>query len=533
MAFKGYLNLILHAHLPYVRHPESEEYIEERWLFEAISETYIPLLIYFQKLVDENVDFRITMNISPPLITMLKDDLLQKRYLRYLIERLWLARKEIYRTKNNNKEVNDLAQYYFYKFKDFYKVYKRKYNCDLVNAFKHFQDIGVLEIIACPATHGFLPLLNVTPNAVRAQISNGVQVYKEAFGKQPNGMWLSECAYIPEIESALNEFGIKYVILETHGITNAVPTPVYGTLSPIISPDGVVAFGRDMESSKQVWSSICGYPGDPHYREFYKDIGYEADWEYIKPFVSKSGHRVDTGLKYYKITGKTNEKQLYKPDEAMAVAEMQADHFISSRINQINAATPNMIIPPVVTCPYDAELYGHWWFEGPYWLYVLFKKIHYNQDTFKLITPSEYLKLYPNIQECRPAISTWGAHGYNEVWINEGNDYIYRHLHHAAERMTYLANVIKKPTPLERRALNQCARELLLAQSSDWPFIITMNTMVEYAHKRVKDHVGRFNALADMIDKKEINEDYLENIEYKDKIFPNVDYSIYATNNGM
>lgn len=527
MAVKGYLNFVLHAHLPYVRHPESEEYIEERWLFEAISETYIPLLIYFQKLVDEGVDFRITMNISPPLITMLKDELLQKRYTRYLIERIWLAKKEIKRNKENN-ELLSLSWYYFNSFKNFYKVYKRKYNCDLVNAFKYFQDIGVLEIIACPATHGFLPLINITPNVSRAQIANGIQTYKEAFGRAPRGMWLSECAYIPELDDVLNEFGIKYIFVESHGITNAKPTPIYGTLSPIISPKGIVAFGRDLDSSKQVWSSICGYPGDPNYREFYKDIGYEADWDYIKPFVSKSGHRVDTGIKYNRITGKSAYKELYNVDNALAVAEMQADHFIASRISQINNACNNMIIPPIITCPYDAELYGHWWFEGPYWLYILFKKIYYNQDTFELITPSEYLEKYPNIQESAIAISTWGAHGYNEVWLNSQNDYIYRHLHHAADRMSLLAKNFKNPYPLQKDALNQCARELLLAQSSDWPFIITHNTMVEYAHKRVKDHIGRFNALANMIDKDEINEEYLREIEFKDKIFPNIDYSIYG-----
>ncbi len=527
MATKGYLNFVLHAHLPYVRHPESEEYIEERWLFEAISETYIPLLIYYEKLVQENVPFRITMNISAPLITMLTDELLQKRYLRYLVERLWLAHKEIHKNRDN-PQLLKLSTFYYHNFKEFYKVYKRKYQCNLIPAFKHFQDIGVLEIIACPATHGFLPLIDLTPNVTRAQIANGVQVYKEAFGRAPKGMWLSECAYIPELEPALKEFGIQYIFLETHGITNATPTPLYGTLAPIISPNGIVCFGRDLESSKQVWSSICGYPGDPNYREFYKDIGYEADWEYIKPFVSKSGHRVDTGIKYHKITGKTAQKELYDPDKAMAVAELQADHFLQCRVTQIQNATSDRISPPIITCPYDAELYGHWWFEGPYWLYILFKKIHYNQSTFELITPSEYLAKYPHIQECQPAISTWGAHGYNEVWINPATDYMYRHLHQAAERMTYLARVNLAPTPLERKALNQCARELLLAQSSDWPFIVTGNTMVEYAHKRFKDHIGRFNALADMIDKKEINEDYLENVAYKDKIFPNIDYSIYA-----
>lgn len=181
---KGYLNIVLHAHLPYVRHPESEEYIEERWLFEAISETYIPLLIYFQKLIDEGVRFRITMNISPPLITMLKDPLLQNRYKVYLLERIRLAGKEVRRTKDN-KELNDLAKMYLYNFKEFYKVYKRKYNSDLVDAFKYFQDIGVLEIIACPATHGFLPLLYVNPSAVNAQIAVGVETYTKAFRSSP------------------------------------------------------------------------------------------------------------------------------------------------------------------------------------------------------------------------------------------------------------------------------------------------------------------------------------------------------------
>ena len=208
---KGYLNIVLHAHLPYVRHPESEEYIEERWLFEAISETYIPLLIYFDKLEKENVHFRITMNISAPLITMLKDPLLQGRYRMYLLERIRLAGKEIKRTRDN-KPLNDLA-----------KMYKRKYNSDLVEGFKHFQDIGVLEIIACPATHGFLPLLYVNPSAVNAQIATGVDVYKKAFGRAPRGMWLSECAYIPELEPYLRKYGICRICFRELAYKGQIP----------------------------------------------------------------------------------------------------------------------------------------------------------------------------------------------------------------------------------------------------------------------------------------------------------------------
>lgn len=330
---KGYLSMILHAHLPFVRHPESENYIEERWLFEAILETYLPLLDYFEQLEKEKVDFRITMSITPPLISMLTDELLQKRYLKYLLERIWLAKKEITRTKEN-KKLNHLSQMYYHKFKKFYHIYKKQYHCNLITGFKHFQDIGVLEIICCAATHGFLPLLNLTENAVRAQIAVGVELYQKHFGMRPRGIWLPECAYVPELDSYLKEYQIQYIIVESHGILYAEPKPLYGTAAPIISPNGIIAFGRDMESSKQVWSSICGYPGDFNYREFYKDIGYELDFDYIKPYINKTGHRVDTGIKYHKITGKTGWKELYEPDKAMAVAEMQADHFIASRIDR-------------------------------------------------------------------------------------------------------------------------------------------------------------------------------------------------------
>lgn len=526
---EGYVSFILHAHLPFIHHPESENYLEEQWLYEAISETYIPLLNNFKKLEEEKVDFRITMSLTPPLLNMLDNKLLQRRYIKYLKKHIELSKKEILRTKNNEK-LNKLANYYFERYSNDLYIFKDVFNCNLIEAFKHFQDIGVLEIITCGATHGYFPIIYLQEQAVKAQIAIGVKTYEKYFGKKPNGIWLPECGYIPEADKYLKEFGIKYIITETHGILYANPTPIYGTFAPIISPEGIIAFGRDIESSRQVWSSINGYPGDFNYREFYRDIGYDLDYEYIKPYIASNGVRVHTGIKYYRITGKDGvEKDLYDLNWAIDSAEKQAGHFFDSRNEQIKKIAPLTANPPIILCPYDAELYGHWWYEGPYWLYVLLKKIYYDKCNFKLITPSEYIEKFPVMQISTPCRSSWGANGYSEVWLNHSNDYVHIHLHKAAERMIELTHSFpNEKNKLKKKALNQCARELLLAQSSDWLFIITNGTMVDYAKKRIKDHIGRFTKLYYQIKNNNIDEEFLKDISKKDCIFPEIDYMIYS-----
>lgn len=524
---KGYVSFVLHAHLPFIHHPESEDYLEEQWLFEAISETYIPLLLNFKKLVEEKVDFRITMSLTPPLLNMLDNKLLQKRYIAYLKKHIELAKKEIQRTSDNEK-INELSKYYFERYSNDLHIFKDVYKCNLINGFKYFQNLGVLEIITCGATHGYFPILYVTEQTVKAQIAVGVQTYEKYFGKKPRGIWLPECGYVPEADKYLKEFGIEYAITETHGILYANPTPIYGTYSPIVSPDGVVCFGRDLASSRQVWSSINGYPGDYNYREFYRDIGYDAPYDYIKPYIASNGVRVHTGIKYHRITGKSEEKDIYNVQWAKDSANSQASHFINSRKEQIEKAYSIMDKPPIILCPYDAELYGHWWYEGPYWLYVLFKKIYFDQSDFKLITPGEYIDKFSEIQVCTPCRSSWGANGYSEVWLNEENDYAHRHLHNAGNKMVELAHkFIDEQNPIKIKALNQCARELLLAQSSDWLFIITNKTMVDYAKKRIKDHIGRFNKLYEQINNDSIDDEFLNAIYEKDCIFPEIDYRIY------
>jgi len=525
---KGYVAFILHAHLPFVRHPEHDDVLEEKWLFEAISETYIPLINVFESLLDEGVDFRVTMSLTPPLLSMLSDPLLQKRYLTYLEKLIELTEKEMERTRNK-PEFHRLAEMYHKKYKSDMYIFKDKYHCNLIKAFKAIQNTGKLETIACAATHGFLPLMNTSAESITAQVSIGVNTHEKFFGKKPKGMWLPECGYIPAIEKPLKENGIEYTILESHGIMYANPRPVFGTYAPIVTPNGVVAFGRDVETSKQVWSSKEGYPGDFDYREFYRDIGYDLDYNYIKDYICNDGQRTYTGIKYYSITGKGNDKAPYDPDRAKNKADVHATDFLRNREKQVEYLHGKMDRPPVIVCPYDAELFGHWWYEGPYWLYSLFKKIHHDQAAFKLITLSEYIHENPIMQVSAPCASTWGHKGYNEFWLNDRNDWIYRHLNKAAERMVELADENMFAQGIKRNALNQAARELLLAQSSDWAFIMKAGTMSQYAIKRVNDHISRFSRLYHDIKENSIDERWLKDVEEKDNIFPEIDYRVYCS----
>jgi 1,4-alpha-glucan branching enzyme len=526
---QGYVSLILHAHLPFVRHPEYETFLEEDWLYEAITETYIPLITMMDGLMRDGIDFRLTMSMTPPLCAMLRDPLLQERYIRELNKLIELTEKEIDRTRHGEAHIyHEVAWFYHHRLKHCRHVFCDQYHRDLVSAFRKFQDAGKLEIITCAATHGFLPLMMEYPQAVRAQIMVARDSYRECFGRDPRGIWLPECAYVPGLEKFLQEAEIRWFLLDTHGIMFAEPRPRRGIYAPIFTKSGPAAFGRDVESSKQVWSSQEGYPGDPHYRDFYRDIGYDLDFDYIKDYIQPNGLRKFTGLKYHRITGKTSYKEVYRPQVARERAAEHAGNFMFNREKQIEYLHGVLGIEPIVVAPYDAELFGHWWFEGPDFLDFFFRKAAYDQKTFTTITPSEYLQAYPTQQLAQPAASSWGNKGYWEVWLEGSNAWIYPHLHVAAQRMIDLARDYKDCHGLVDRAMKQAARELLLAQSSDWAFIMKTGTMVPYAVKRTKDHILRFTRLHDQIRAGQIDERFLANCEWRDNIFPNIHWRHYC-----
>lgn len=528
MAMDGYLALVLHAHLPFVRHPEYSEFLEEDWLFEAITETYLPLLESYESLWDDQVDFRISMTLSPPLLSMLNDGLLRERYVKRLHRLIELTEREIVRHKNDG-HMTYLAQWYRDHFRHRLWQYETLYQRDLVGAFRKFVERGRLEVLTCGATHGFLPLMADFPEAIRGQLEVAVGYHESCFGQAPRGIWLPECAYYPGLDQHLRDVGLRYFIGESHAIAHAVPKPRDGIYAPIYTPSGVAVFSRDQVASAQVWSSRMGYPGDSLYREFYRDVGYDAPFDYIRPYVQPTGLRKNLGIKYHRITGEGDHKALYNPYEARQRAAEHAAHFTNGRRDQLAELRQSMGREALVVAPYDAELFGHWWFEGPWFLDVVLRQITCDHPNIALTTPTEYLQRHPTQQVAQPPMSTWGARGYAEVWLNVHNDWVYPHLHAMAERMTRLADQFPTPNDLERRALNQAARELLLAQSSDWPFIITQETSVEYAEQRLRDHIVRFNKLYEQLTSHGIEGETLTLIESRDNIFPDIDYRIWRS----
>jgi 1,4-alpha-glucan branching enzyme len=526
MGFKGYWCLQLHAHLPYVRHPDYPDFLEEDWLYEAISETYLPLLSVFEKLIEDNIDFRLTMTITPSLAGMLSDPLLQSRYYKKLNSYIEFAEKELERVKNC-PEFQPAAQMYYDRFIECKQIWE-KYGGNILLGYKRLQDLGKIEIITCCATHGLLPLL-LNEKAQRAQIQVACKDYERHFGRPPRGIWLAECAYDIGIEKFLKEQGIRFFFLEAHGLLFGQPKPKYGIFAPAYCPNGVAFFSRDLETASQVWSAESGYPGDPDYREFYRDLGYDLDYEYIRPYLHSDGIRRNIGLKYHKITGKVSlgDKRPYHPSNARQKAAQHAGNFLFNRTKQVEHLSEGFDRPPVIVSMYDAELFGHWWFEGPSFINYLFRKMYYDQNIIKPITPVEYLNEHPANQVVQPAASSWGDKGYYEMWLNASNDYIYRHLHKAADRMIELTEKFPNAEGILKRALNQSARELLLAQSSDWAFIMTTGTMVEYAHKRTRDHILNFTSLYEQINGNRIDEEFVSYLENYNNIFPDIDYTAY------
>jgi len=522
----GHVAVVLHHHLPYIRHPQYPFHLEERWLYEAITETYLPLIEAWRRLERDGVPFCFTTSMTPPLCNMLRDELLGRRYQHHLDTLNELAAKEVLRTEGT--EAAQVARFYQQRFRDLAALYTA-INGDVVGEYRRLMEAGHLEIITCTATHGFLPLMAGNRGAMKAQIELACREHERFFGQRPRGIWLAECGYLPGVDALLAESGLQYFFVDSHGILHADSPPVYGVYAPILCPGtGVAAFARDPESSRQVWSAEDGYPGDLNYREYYRDIGWDLDLEDIGPYIHPDGIRINTGLKYHRITGKTDQKELYNPEVARQRADEHAANFMFNRQAQIRWLAGHMDRPPVVVSPYDAELFGHWWYEGPMFLEALARHIHADQSEIALTTPLRYLEAQPENQESRPGLSSWGGGGYTAFWCNENNDWIYRHLHEAARRMEHLATTFPAAEGLQRRALAQAARELLLAQASDWAFILQTGTTVEYALKRTRDHLAAFHELYDAVTAGTIDADWLAAREDQWRIFPDLDPALYA-----
>lgn len=549
----GSFVFMLHSHLPYYRKAGMWPFGEEN-LYECMSETYIPILKMIEELYNEGIKAKLTVGITPILAEQLNDKHLQDGFIKYLDEKIKVSYEDTLRYPDPNvahsQHLNYLANFYY----DWFKKIKNQfleYNCDLISQFKKFQDLGLIEITTSGATHGFSPLLATDTN-LNAQFKVGSDTTKRLFGKKAKGAWLPECAYRQgysykgkdgkqkwrsAIEVTLQNNDIEYFFTESHVIEGGnsignrrvigvygnieyIPLPPrektgYDTYSAYWLPDAQVAvMGRNERAGYQVWSAADGYPGDGCYREF---------------------HRKDatSGLNYWRITSPTTDlgdKMLYDPVLAKNQVGMNSDHYTSLIYNLLNDyKNANGGKEGLVMVSFDTELYGHWWFEGVEFIKQVIEKLAKYNPGIERLTAGEYLEKHPPKEAIQIPESSWGQGGHFWVWQNHLTEWMWPIIHSCEKRIIEIVSKYEKQPEnhLLLRALNQLARENLLLQSSDWPFLITTWQAKDYATDRFREHVDRFEKIADMIENNNINDDVLREIESIDNCFSEIDYRVY------
>lgn len=526
---RGYFALILHAHLPYVLAHGTWPHGTD-WLVEAAAETYIPLLNVFRRLVSEDLSPQVTVGLTPVLTEQLADERFRREFLGYLHMKQEAAREnEAEFDRRGEGRLAELARFWRRYYEDIERDFVDRYGEDLVGAFRQLQDEGHIEMMTSAATHGYLPLL-ARDTSVQAQVQLGVASYRRHFGRQPAGFWLPECAYRPRyqwqrpvgerrqeepelrkgVEEFLAEAGLRYTVVDSHLLAGGEALGVYidrfealrrlweqsqqGVLrrptertlyrAYLASSGGegsasVAVFGRDTRTAIQVWSGEHGYPGDYWYLEFHK-----------KHFPG--------GLRYWRVTeseADLGSKAPYEPEQIPERLGEQADHFVDVIRGLVQEEAERQDLP-VVCAPYDAELLGHWWFEGPEWLYQVLKRLA-QDEVVQPITCSRYLELAPPTEMVRLPEGSWGQGGFHWVWLNEWTEWTWSHLYEAEDRLAdILERAPEEPEGELAAVLAQLVRELLLLQSSDWQFLITTWSARDYAESRFTTHFEDFGALA-------------------------------------
>ena len=520
---QGKLVMLLHAHLPFVRRPEHPRFLEENWFFEALTETYIPLIQTLSWLAEKGIPGVLNLSVSPPLLHMLGDELLKERYSHHLRKLIELADKEVARYEGDPPRLQ-LAEFYRGRLLEVESAWKERYKCDLIGALRNLRDRGKLELLTCVGTHPFLPAYQSDPSAIRFQLAVTVEAYRTAFGCDPKGVWLPECGYFEGLDQLLAEFGLEYFFVETHGVLLSKPSPRYGVFEPIRTKAGLICMGRDQASSREVWSRTAGYPGHPEYREFFRDLCREMPRSYLGDYFFAQDCPIETGFKYARITG-GEEKELYRPWRAMNLAREHARLFVSNRESQVAELSPHMDKSPVILCPYDAELFGHWWYEGPQFLESVFERVAASSDLV-LCSAGEAAQMVQPDAAREPAFSSWGEGGYGTVWINPAVDWIYPKYFEmlALFRESFKAARISGFTG---RVLAQMAREMLLLQSSDWAFMIHNHSAEHFARARVQEHYDHFMELRKLLGSSRSQSRLLDVLEKRDNIFPWMGAGLY------
>lgn len=528
MSDDGYFGLVLHGHIPWCKKSGTWPAGEE-WLFEAMNETYIPMLNVLRELKEANIKTRITINITPILAEQLADDYMKQRFTEYLEGLIKRAKNDQERFKNHS-QLKSLADFHRSRFEHVLDVFYHNYYRDINGSFKWLEQEGMVELITCGATHGFLPLFE-HDSGIFSQIQTAVDNHKKHFRTQPRGIWLPECAYRPKevkngkvresIDYWLHNSGVEYFFVDSHGILTAelLEQKNYIGLDTRYGyklETGVNVFGRNKKTSRQVWDAEVGYPGNINYREFHKKDP-------------------ESGLHYWKITDKSlgkEKKQLYDPAKAQDTLKSQAHHFIEVLEEELADFNQQFGKEGILISPYDFELYGHWWMEGVDWLKKLFELI-YSRDKIHMITISDYIENHADdFSVIKMKESSWGKGGHYEVWLNKEHGWIWHYINDSIRRFENVLDKNDSNNEKAQRIFKQTARELLLMEGSDWPFLLYTMQAKEYANKRFHNHHQRFNKLIwaaeDINDPSRIAQKELEEIEQIDSCFPEINVNYFS-----
>lgn len=563
MKGKGKFALVLHSHLPYViSHGKWPHGMD--WLSEAASECYIPLLNTFNRLLDEGIKAKVTMDISPILSEQFADDNFKSELIEYLNMKISSAAND---RENFEKEGLDeyivTAKHWEKHFTQILIDFTEKYHRDLNKAFRQLQEAGAIEIITCGATHGYFPLLS-EDISIQAQVKQAISAHERHFGVKPRGIWLPECAYRPRyewqnpaeperkpymrkgVDEFLSENGIEFFIVDTHltrGGKNIgayierfqalqqlwkqfssqykpanvnkerSPYEVYLVSSNPAKKKPVAIFTRDPNTTIQVWSGEHGYPGDGNYLEFHK-----------KSFPG--GHR------YWKITSQKADlgsKEVYNIQRAKESIYPQADHFVNLIKDVLDGYRQRGNDLGILVSPFDTELFGHWWHEGPDWLYEVYKRID-KDEAIERVTLSEVMDKKKPSTVIQIPEGSWGQGGFHYIWLNDWTKWTWKYVYEAERKMIELAQKFADSDNENlQKIVKQAARELLLLQSSDWQFLISTWSARDYAELRITQHFDDFKRLYDMANKYGSGEYmdpgewyFLGEVEKRDKVFPDI-----------
>ncbi|GHV74623.1 glycoside hydrolase family protein [Spirochaetia bacterium] len=533
----GIISVVLDLHKPFVRNsepppPETQPEIrEERWFFEALSETYLPLLEVFDRLDADHIPFKIALSLSPTLCHMLQDEYLLERYLRYVDRQIDFGVRELERTGGSlgspDGAMHQLAQAFYNQTVDKRVLFTERYGHKILKIFDYYQRKGRVELLTTAATHAFLPLYAGYPEACQAQFETAMASHRAFFGKNPHGFWLPELGWSPELDRYLRAYNFSYTIVDTHGLALTDLPASRGSWSPVKTPAGIFILARDFYACREL-ERTEGPPAplachmDPLYRDYHRDAGYELPAETVRPFLESSGARTRTGYKYWASGG-----TLYDPQQARERAEAAAVSFLNARIDRLSTAAA-YLENPISLCAYNADLFGRFWYEGPAFLEALFREGARRGGGY-FMNPAEYL--YKQNADTFPLVcpeySSWGVNGYGEMWLDASNDWLYRHVLRSLDRMVELAERFPNDTGIKERALNQAAREILLTQCSDWPEMLYKQENAAYARNQVVAALRNFTTIYEALGSSYISTEWLTNLERRHNCFPAINYRVF------